>query len=182
MIFFVPCLPSCLSKKSSCFCKKMSCLLKKKLRALWKKFVPLKKVCAKWLGGLLDQDQIIQCRVLIRWVTRWLLYWLNYLDINHVYTLIVQRLKPLLSDKDGNWTNWTDWTPCKRTCGYEVQNRTRECVGRAGNGNECAGSTVEEQPCGHPYCEGIIFVIPSVPSGTTKKVERLNCSEWDKIR
>ena len=56
---------------------------------------------------------------------------------------------------DCQWGEWTEWSSCSLTCGGGVQLRSRVPSRQARNGGEeCSGSSAEQQACNSDSCLG----------------------------
>jgi len=62
------------------------------------------------------------------------------------YMICVSDTMPLC-DVDGVWSNWTEWTNCSTTCENGTRSRSRTCEGLLGDGANCTGDWVENEPC-----------------------------------
>ncbi|XP_074654579.1 SCO-spondin-like [Tubulanus polymorphus] len=53
---------------------------------------------------------------------------------------------------DGIFESWSLWQSCTVTCGGGTRTRNRTCIGPFYNGNNCTGSTIDEQLCNTDGC------------------------------
>ena len=73
------------------------------------------------------------------------------------YLLTQYSHKAFLCLVDGVWSSWSDWDICPVTCGGDIQNRSRECVGPFYGGANCSSAWDEVRECGEIPCPGNKF-------------------------
>lgn len=54
------------------------------------------------------------------------------------------------------WSDWAAWSPCSRTCGAGMRQRTKECIGGEIGDEGCRGLPIEDEECSDGPCEGEI--------------------------
>ena len=79
---------------------------------------------------------------------------MNKLIFNPFSTLINASMLEITVDC--KWSIWSGWTPCSKTCGDGVKERTRQVQTYAQNGgSECQGLTSQTQSCNDIECPRI---------------------------
>merc|ERR1712055_890498 len=53
---------------------------------------------------------------------------------------------------DGVWSSWSAWSDCSAPCGGGIQTATRTCTPPQHGGQDCQGSSSEEQTCNVQAC------------------------------
>ncbi|XP_078334060.1 properdin-like [Crassostrea virginica] len=55
---------------------------------------------------------------------------------------------------DGSWTEWGSWSPCSKSCGQGIRDRTRSCSQPApsNGGQYCVGSAANQEKCTLVQC------------------------------
>ncbi|XP_045160489.2 SCO-spondin-like [Mercenaria mercenaria] len=53
---------------------------------------------------------------------------------------------------DGVWSEWTAWEDCNATCEGGIRTRTRTCIGPLHGGEECNGTSEENEICNSDPC------------------------------
>ena len=79
------------------------------------------------------------------------------IDIKVTYVVGIELISTLLHTTvvDCLWSTWSDWTPCSKTCGDGVKDKSRQVQTPAQNtGAPCNGPTRQVKSCNDQDCPG----------------------------